>query len=237
MYKFLLIIAIGFLACTVNAQVSENVVTWDYPVNPSTPGWFDLSFEEKILAYNIPDEILKKISTAELVKVCFAYPDWGIIHAYNDRITGLSNLMRQFNGFYELVDRKDAAKELIKYYAGMDPLSIGKDWTDVQKGFYCFHIYHIELLLSVRRIIDQLDDRDRQVLLDEVALKYNQKKQRPDVYGVWELSPVAGLCLNIIDRDGENSKNDTKLLSLKRNFVTDDMKVLDSVFELANKLR
>ena len=43
---------------------------------------------------------------------------------------------------------------------------------------------------------------DRRVLSDEVVLKYSQKRQRPDVYGLWELFPIVGLCLNIIDRDG-----------------------------------
>jgi hypothetical protein len=238
MYKFLLIIAISFLACTVNAQVSESVVTWDFPVRYGTEEWKTLkSYEEQLLAYNIPDEIIKKISTAELVKVCLAYPEWGVITAFDDLSKGLRMIMQNFNGFYELIDRKDAAKELIKVYTTLEPLAIRKEWTPVQKMRHNYHINHVELLLSFSRIIEQFDDGDRQILLDEVALKYNQKKQLPDVYWLGNLIPTAGLCLNIIDRDGEFSKSDSELQLLKYYTIAGDMKVLDSVFELAKNLR
>ena len=238
MYKFLLIIAISFLACTVNAQVSESVVTWDFPVRYGTEEWKTLkSYEEQLLAYNIPDEIIKKISTAELVKVCLAYPEWGVITFFNDLSQGLVMIMQNFNGFYELIDRKDAAKELIKVYSTLEPLAIRKDWTLEQKMRHNFHINHVELLLSLNRVVEQFDDRDRQILLDEVALKYNQKKQLPDVYWLGNLTPTARLCLKIIDKDGELSKNDTELQLLKYYTNTSDIKVLDRVFESAMNIR
>jgi hypothetical protein len=48
------------------------------------------------------------------------------------------------------------------------------------------------------------------------------------------LSPTAGLCLSILDKDGEFSKNTIKLLSLKKTYMSEDIEVLDSVFELIN---
>jgi len=235
MKKILTIITGVLFACMVNAQETDNVAKWDFPVRYGTPEWEKLeSFEERMMAYNIPDELIRKISTPELVKVCLAYPEWRLIHAFDDRRTGLSYIMSQFNGFHELLSRRDATKELIRVYAKMDPLAIEDDWTAVQKGRYVFNISYVELMLSVRRVIENLDEQDRQALSNEVVLKYRQKKQRPDVYGLWELSPIAGLGLNIIDRDGEFSKNDAKLRSLKQHFITDDMEVLDRIFESVN---
>ena len=232
----ILIIIFCLFACVLNAQTTdEKRTTWDYPVKPGTEEWKKLkSYEEQLSAYNIPNEIIKIISTAELVKICLAYPEWGVIDAFNNRRIGLNNMMSQFNGFQELFSRNDAAKELIKVYSSVDPLAIGKDWTLLQKGNYSFQINCIELLLSHGMIIEKLDVQDTQTLLNEVVGKYNQKKQLPDVYSLWSLSPTAGLCLCVVDKDGYFSKNDAKLLSLKRTFMSEDIEVLNKVVESVN---
>ena len=231
--KYVFFICMILVSFAINAQ--DNVVTWDFPVNPGTPEWKELaSYEEQLLAYNIPAEILKEISTQELVKVCLAYPEWGVIEAFNDRRIGLNNMMSHFNGFRELFLRQDAAKELIKVYSELEPLAIGTDWTLLQKGNHSFCINCIELLLAHGRIIEKLDTLDTQMLLDEVVLKYRQKRQLPNVYSLWGLSPTAGLCLSILDKDGNFSKNE-KLLSLKRTFMIEDISVLDSFFESIKK--
>jgi hypothetical protein len=220
----------------LSAQTAKTV--WDYPVKPGMEQWKELkSYEDQLQAYNIPDEIITKISTVELVKICLAYPEWGVVNAFNDRRTGLSNMISNFNGFRELFMRNDAAKELIKVYSNLDPLAIGNDWTLQQKGNYCFQINYIELLLSHGMMIEKLNAQDVQVLLNEVVLKYNRKKQLPDVYSLWSLSPTACLCLSMFDRNGELSKSDAKLLSLKRTFMSDSIEVLNKVFEQVNHLK
>jgi len=234
--KNLIIICLILITFAVKAQ--DNIVTWNFPVNPSTSEWKKLkSYDEQLLAYNIPEDIIKKISTPELVKICMAYPEWGVINAFNDRRIGLNNMMGRFNGFSELFLRKDAAKELIKFYSRIDPLAVGKDWTLLQKGKYSFDINCVELLLSTGMIIDKLDAQDIKVLLDMAVLKYKSKKQLPEVYSLWDLSPTAGLCLSLVDGSGELSKNDANFLSLEQTFMTEDIKVLDNVIELVNKIK
>jgi len=226
---FFIFIFIFFSSFAINAQ--DKVVTWDFPINPSTNKWKELkSYEEQLLAYNIPEELIKNISTPELVKVCLAYPEWGVINAFNNRMIGLNNMMSCFNGFRELFARNDAAKEIIKIYSNIDPLAISKDWTLLQQGTFGFQINCIELLLSHGRIIEKLDEQDTQVLLNEVVLKYNKKRRLPDVYSLWDLSPTAGLCLNLLDKNGDFSKNNENFLSLKRTLMAEDINVLDSVF-------
>ena len=84
-------------------------------------------------------------------------------------------------------------------------------------------------------IIEKLDEQDIHSLLNEVAAKYQLKKQRSDVYSLWNLSPTAGLCLSILDKSGEFSRNDEKLLLLEQTFMSDDITVLDSIFESIKK--
>jgi len=234
--KKILIICLILIPFALSAQ--ENNVTWNFPINPSSPKWKELkSYEEQLAAYNIPAEIIKKIPTPELVKICLAYPEWGVISAFNDRRIGLNNMMSQFNGFSELFARNDAAKELMKVYSKRDPLAVGKDWSLLQKGNYSFDINCIELLLSHSMMINKLDAQDVQVLIDMVVLKYKSKRQLPDVYSLWGLSPTAGLCLSILDKNGEFLKNNSKLLTLEQTFMTDDIEILDDVIEIAINLK
>jgi hypothetical protein len=218
----------------LNAQTEK--ITWDYPVRYGAPEWETLkSYEEQLNAYNIPANIIKNISTEELVKVCLDYPEFMVINAFNNRLIGLNNMMSQFNGFHELFARNDAAKELMKVYSKLDPLAIGKDWTPLQQGRYGFSIIRVELLLAHGMIAKKLDEQDTQILLDEIILKYESKKRRPDVYSLWDLSSTTGLYLCIADKDEKIAKNDANLLLLKRTFMVENIEILNSVFELVKK--
>ena len=46
MYKFI----ISFFSCMVSAQVSDNVVTWDFPIRYGTPEWEKLNGYEAQLS-------------------------------------------------------------------------------------------------------------------------------------------------------------------------------------------
>ena len=217
------------------ANSQENVV-WNYPVNPRTDEWKNLkSYEEQLKAYNIPSEVIKKISTAELVKTCLAYPEWRLINAYSDRQAGLANVIGLFNGFHELFARQDAAKKLIKVYVKMDPLLIDRSWTSLQKGAYSFQFTCIEMLLSHGAIVRQLDETDIQILLNEAVSKYKSKKQMPDMYSIWDLSPTAGLCLSILDKDGVFLKNHPYLHLFQQTFMTEDIEILNKIIETSEK--
>ena len=130
-----------------SANAQETKLTWDFPVKPGSEEWKALeTYQARLNAYNIPEELIGKIPTAELVKICLAYPEWGLINAFNDRLTGCSQVLKLFNGFAELFTRKDAAKELISVYAGMDPLRVNQYGTALEKGQYGSQFTRIELL-------------------------------------------------------------------------------------------
>lgn len=227
---------IFLLGIFLSANAQEKPIVWDYPINPDIEEWKNFkSYDEQLKAYDIPPEIIKKISTAELVKTCLAYPEWRLINAYTDRQKGLANVMNLFNGFHELFTRNDAAKELIKVYVKMDPLIIDRSWTPLQKGTYSFQFTCIEMLLSHNAIIRQLDEPDTRILLNEAISKYENKKQMPDIYSLWDLSPTAGLCLNILDKDGIFVKSKPDLQLFQQTFMTEDIEVLNKIIEASEK--
>jgi hypothetical protein len=229
---------LSLFACTLSAQdVTGKQTVWDYPVNSQSKEWKDLkSTEEQFEAYNIPAEIIKNISTAELVKTCLSYPEWGLIHAYNDRQTGLSVIISLFNGFRELFNRDDTAKELMKVYVKLDPLAVKPDWTPLQEGLYAFRFTQIELLLMQKTMIDKLDNKGILELKEMAISKYRNKKRLPEIYSLWDLSPTVGICLNIFEKEKANvTKNDSAIKLFQHRLMTDDIGVLDRIVELSEK--
>ena len=112
-----------------------NELTWNYPVHPGTNNWEKLnSFSERLNAFNIPDSILTKMTTDNLVKTCLAYPWWILITSRDNNQAGYDYLKKVFNGFRELETRKDAGKELLKIYKEMNPGKRLELKTLIEKG-------------------------------------------------------------------------------------------------------
>jgi hypothetical protein len=223
-----------FLIGNYLALNAQDKVKWEYPINPSSIEWKNLeTYAEQLQAYNIPSEIIKKISTEELVKTCLSYPEWRLINAYTNRHIGLSNIIALFNGFNELFLRDDAAKELIRVYVQMDPKMIDLTWSSLQKGIFSFQFVCIEMLLSHRAIIMKLDSTDIRLLMDEAVSKYKNMAQASNFYSLWDLSPVAGLCLSILDKDGVFINNYPDLRFFQRTFMTEDIATLNRIIELS----
>lgn len=229
------ILTITLLTGTFIYSHGQDKVVWNYPINPLSDEWKNLTYKEQLKAYNIPAEILEKISTEELVKTCLSYPEWRLINAYDNLQIGFANVIGLFNGFHELFKRNDAAKELIKVFEKLDPTAINTNWTPLQKGIFSFQFTRIEMLLSHNEIIKKLDSNDINQLLDKAVSKYKSMRQLPDTYSLYDLSPLAGLYLNILDKDGEFVKNDRKLLSFKGTFMTEDITTLEKIIEEITK--
>ena len=211
--------------------------TWDFPVRYGTKEWETLkTVEEQFNAYNIPDNIIKEISTEELVKICLSYPEWGLMFAYNDKRTGVYVLIGLFNGFRELLNRNDAVMELLKVYEKLDPLSVDPNWTALQKGRYGFQFTKIEMFLCFP-IVSKLDKKDIQKLKEAVVVKYQKKRMLPAMYSLWDLSPTVGICLNIIETENaELIRSRTDLKMFKHTLRSNDIHFLDSIVELLKKV-
>lgn len=231
----LLLATNGYSQITSNRPATGRKAVWDYPVKPGSKEWAKFkTVEEEYAAYNIPADIIKEISTEELVKTCLAYPEWGLIYAFNDPQTGFSHVLNLFNGFGELFSRKDAAKELLKVYAGMNPLNAGRLRTDLEKGMFGFKFTCIEMLMSAQPVILRMDEADKRLMLREGVAKYRHKEQLPEIYSLWTLSPSAQLCLAVLESEGQITGDEARK-SLKRRALHHDKAVLDGVINESEK--
>lgn len=96
-----------------------------YPVLPGTDAWNALSSHADMLAVcQIPEDILKSLSTRDLLIAVLDYPLMVDMHSYSTMEQGFLSVKNQFNGLQELVSRPDA-KEIA------DAFSLeGTRWED-----------------------------------------------------------------------------------------------------------
>jgi len=218
----------------IRTRSGEGELVWNFPVQYGTPEWATLkTVEEQYNAYNIPAEILQSISTEELVKVCLAYPEWGLINAYNSRRAGFAVLVNLFNGFRELYEREDAAIELLKEYKRLDPLAVESDWEPLQQGRYSFQFTKIEMFFNFRRMIDKLDNAGIRNLKETVISKYEMKKMLPNIYSLWDFSPTVGVYLNIIEKENAAILENVPDINYFRYYLmSENIEFLDYIIKL-----
>lgn len=212
-------------------------ITWNFPIRPGTIQWDQLdSFEAKLNAYNIPQDIIKSISTNALVDACLSYPEWRLIYTRNSYSQGFGYVQSIFNGFSELVGRDDAADILISKYKTMDPVDIDRNWRSVEIGNYSFKITYIELLLSDPIFLKNLNKDNEKDLLSEAIKKYHSKKTIPQLYSFWGTCPTALICAGIMEKNNNIKELDSeRFIFFKNNGLINDEKFTDQIIDISEK--
>jgi hypothetical protein len=128
-----------------------------YPVQPGTPEWSKLtSLDEKIAACQVPEDILKRLTTKALVDTIMTYPLMGNDVFYIDPQSGLEENFAHANCVQELYTRQDAATELLTKYQWMLPVTIDELWSYSIKMQYTLNLKIIETLWDQNLIIDKV---------------------------------------------------------------------------------
>ncbi|MBW6536517.1 MAG: hypothetical protein K0B11_16015 [Mariniphaga sp.] len=186
-------------------------VAWDYPVMPGSEEWLNIKvYSKRLEQLNIPNDILTRISTKQLVKTCLSYPQIELIFTRNDLITGMSYVSTLFNGFVELSKRKDAGIELMRIYQSFEPF----DYQTMEKSAQIQHkkdFIVIELLLSSPVILKNMNKAERIELLKESFKKYEAKAKYWGKFYLEQISPNLLIMAQIIEIDELTIKNSSKL--------------------------
>ena len=82
--------------------------------------WLSYSVQERVTLSQVPSELLGELSTDELIVTCLNYNLLGDIGLYNSLQQGFNILKNQYNGFQELLKRKDAGSRLLALYKAID---------------------------------------------------------------------------------------------------------------------
>ncbi|AVM58136.1 hypothetical protein C3V43_10515 [Bacteroides heparinolyticus] len=171
----------------VEVKAVDAPFSFDAVTNPTVWRTFQ-SLEEMQAACQIPDEILKGMSTDDLIQTCMSYPLYGNYLAYNNELDGIKTIMDHFNGFAELQKRQDAADKLIAYYEKIDVGNIAKKAmtrsSTTNNELSILHIGYLELILCSEAIPNLYSDSNISRLESVRDKRYEEKLLYPNIYSM-----------------------------------------------------
>lgn len=221
-------------------SLTQEKVIWDYPVKPGSVEWKKLtSYQDRLNAYNIHGDILKRISTEELAKTCLNYPEFRLIFTRNNMQKGYDYIRTKFNGFRELESRSDAGKELLKLYKNYNPDNFNKKSTNLEIGNFIVKFTYIELLIAQNEILKSFNDEESQELLLQCCKKYKGKKNLQSYYGIIGLKTTALILARNYKADLSKIKSrfgEDKFASFINQLKVVDVKIIDEVVTECDKL-
>ena len=110
-----------------------------FPVVPNSEKWNELGTAEEMReATQIPEDLLKMMSTEELIVMVENYPLLCDLYAYSSLQEGYERLKVQFNGIMELLSRPDCYPKLIAAYRDFDIPKVQKiDYDNILSTDEC----------------------------------------------------------------------------------------------------
>lgn len=190
LFVWFLFIAVGFNGCkkdeTDNGCPSypRPTDTYKYPIRPGTSEWANLhSGDEMLQACQIPNDLLKQMSTQGLVQTWLDMPLNNEITMANSPEKAMIFFIEKFSGLKELVLRNDAADELFKRYQFYDPSCV-TSYKGIKQGEFVLSSIYIDLPLAQDTILNKMTLQQKKALMREALNKYDLRIKYDEYYDV-----------------------------------------------------
>ena len=172
---------------------------YEFPVLSDVSNWMQcpnfVSARKKCL--QIPDACLGSLSTKGLLETCLEYPYFIDVFAYNDYQTGFNSLVRQFNGYRELLERPDLINALLEKYA-----AIGDERESYTgKVLFSFRHFVFEFILAQDAVVDNLSEEQKKILVLLSFENIEMKKDNPDEFSGINFIPTYLLYAKLVIND------------------------------------
>ncbi|MDO4511636.1 MAG: hypothetical protein Q4B68_07470 [Bacteroidales bacterium] len=170
--------------------------------------------KQKLTLCQLPESKLQELSTQELVELCAQHPLSPVCNAYENPMIGAKVVMSSFNGFKELVKRKDAAEKVLDFYEGLDfSASVKYPYPITIPGlngklYSSSHISFIELLIASNEIADLYKSGNVERMKSISSTKFLQKIRAIKIFGKTSISPTLMVQSQIAIKTHSLSKDD-----------------------------
>jgi len=214
--------------------------SYNFPVKPGDDAWKALKTgAEKYEVCQIPEVLLSKINTKDLISTNLDYPLLSTIMAYGTVQEGYEKLTLKFNGLQELIKRKDAGVHLLNFYSKMNPDAIANRPSLVEKGRFSFEMQFIEILLAQTTILGQLSMTDRNQLVSICIEKQALKRKNAEYFGLAGEASTIRIIGRIMEI-GRSSTDRSSLSPERKLFLEEgvivDFSVAEGILSEAKKL-
>jgi hypothetical protein len=205
---------------------------WEYPVKPKTEAWAKLkNSQERLDACQMDEKSMKSISTKGLVYVCMQHPFFRSYVINDSPIEGFMNIMKKFNGYGELLNRKDALTTLLLVMKNEDynQLESMKDSSAI--GGKTLTWLGLEMMMCQDKLIDKLSKDEKNMFLKQLASRYDEKIKYNPYFGGMNHRVTAFLSRKFMKSLGEKTESETKekqkkFDSFDTRMITDDGTVI-----------
>ena len=178
-----LVVTIVAFALIIGQQPSVlaiNDIDWyDFPISPVSEKWHELiTFEDKMIATQIPDDILANMSTPALLETMInGWWGYGLFTAYDDLYTGLDVMEEYFNGFKEYYNREDGYKIALDRYQKIDLTEIrtGHTWQR-EDNINIWQLYLLEAMLCRYFDFERITTEEAHDLISLFEIKIKEKE-------------------------------------------------------------
>jgi hypothetical protein len=171
----LIIAVVVFVWILKNSTVSplDTGTSWfvgqgesDAYVFPAQEEWVEIEPQERYAALQIPENILKEMSTSGLAETCINYPLLGNMAFYDSLEIGFERIQNRFNGLQELFVRSDVADILVAIFVSMDLNKLN------QYGEYpTLKFHYVCIMLYQEPVINVLTGEQKKELLKAISEK------------------------------------------------------------------
>lgn len=152
-----------------NTEISSG---FEYSLKPGMEEWGQLNHGERVLASQIPEEILVQMSTDELVTTVLDYPCFIDMIFYNTYQDGFETVRDNFNGLQELLKRKDSGDCLLETYKNFNLPQILSIDNEDEKFDESLELLYLETILAQPEITETLSDENLAELENLVENNY-----------------------------------------------------------------
>lgn len=155
----------------------------NYPITSDSKEWKNIKTHDEMLEKTmLPQELLKKSSTEDLVRLALEYPLLCDVFAYDTIENGLEALSQQNPIFNEIISRKDGASKLLDSYENMTITKsvnvnsrINKEDAYLDAGNELTQVTVLEALLAQESVLNSLSETEEEELMDCVYKKVDEK--------------------------------------------------------------
>lgn len=134
--------------------------------------------EEWVAVYQIPEDILKNMSTDGLIETCLNYPLYFNMIFYSSLQYGFDKTVQEFNGLQELSNREDAGVKLCELYRKVDLNDVVKSGDT-----YALRMRFMEYIIAQQSILEKMNKDVRSELFNECMERLQIKFEKyPDTF-------------------------------------------------------
>lgn len=186
-----------------------------YKVLPGTSEWGKLeSGAEMWEICQLPEYMLKDLSTEELVKACIEFPLAYDFTAFDDERSAISGMIDRFNGLSELRKRDDAVIKMIEAYQCMDYTDKTINEEEISEDAKCLGlaIAYWELILADKGFMEKMNHDERELLNNVAKEKYQMKLDHSDYFGLRNIEHSLLICAELALASGKSFREEERQL-------------------------